>query len=82
MTHHHAILRTRQLSGLLRIIVDNVEQVKIASPTAGDVYTITVTHKGTLAFAPQAFSLIVTGIQPEPTVTPTPTPSSYLLWTK
>ena len=42
--------------------VDNVERVNIDSPTAGAVYTITVTHKGTLADGPQKFALIVTGI--------------------
>jgi len=41
--------------------IDNVEKIYIASPDAGD-YTITVTHKGTLTSAPQAFSLIVSGI--------------------
>jgi hypothetical protein len=41
--------------------IDNVEQVKIDDPTAGD-YTITVTHKGTLVDNKQDFSLIVTGI--------------------
>lgn len=41
--------------------IDNVEQVKIDAPTAGD-YTITVTHKGTLVDNKQDFSLIVTGI--------------------
>ncbi len=41
--------------------VDNVEQVKIDAPTAGD-YTITVSHKGTLQTGNQKYSLIVTGI--------------------
>jgi subtilisin-like proprotein convertase family protein len=42
--------------------VDNVEQVKIDSPsTAGD-YTITITHKGTLQTGSQNYALIVTGI--------------------
>jgi hypothetical protein len=39
--------------------LDNVEQVYIASPSAG-LYTLTITHKGTLAAA-QDVSLIVTG---------------------
>lgn len=39
--------------------LDNVEQVYIASPPAG-LYTLTITHKGTLAAA-QDVSLIVTG---------------------
>ena len=42
--------------------VDNVERINIDAPTAGAVYTITVTHKGTLADGPQKFALIVTGI--------------------
>ena len=41
-------------------IRDNVEQVLIASPPSG-TYTITVSHKGTLTNAPQAFSLIMSG---------------------
>jgi len=41
--------------------IDNVEQVKIDSPVAGD-YTITVTHKGNLVNAKQNYSLVVTGI--------------------
>ena len=42
--------------------VDNVERINIDAPTAGAVYTITVTHKGTLADGPQKFALVVTGI--------------------
>jgi|694.fasta_scaffold55670_2 subtilisin-like proprotein convertase family protein len=41
--------------------IDNVEQVKIDSPPAGD-YVITVTHKGTLVTNKQDFSLIITGV--------------------
>ena len=41
--------------------VDNVEQVKIDTPTAGQ-YTITVTHKGTLVNSNQKYSLVITGI--------------------
>lgn len=41
-------------------LVDTVENVDIANPTAGN-YTITVTHKGTLSNGPQAYSLIITG---------------------
>ena len=41
--------------------VDNVEQVKIDAPLAG-LYTITVTHKGTLVTGRQKYSLIITGI--------------------
>jgi hypothetical protein len=40
---------------------DNVEQVYIASPSAGS-HAITVTHKGTLSGGSQNFSMIVTGI--------------------
>ncbi|MEQ3661229.1 MAG: S8 family serine peptidase [Flavobacterium sp.] len=42
--------------------VDNVERINIDAPTAGAVYTITVTHKGTLADGPQKFALVVTGV--------------------
>lgn len=42
-------------------IRDNVEQVYIASPTAGGVYTITVSHKGTLSGGSQDYALVVTG---------------------
>jgi len=42
-------------------IRDNVEQVRIAAPTAGGVYTITVSHKGTLSSGSQQYSLVVTG---------------------
>ena len=41
--------------------VDNVEQVKIDAPTAGQ-YTITVTSKGTLVTGNQKFSLVITGV--------------------
>ncbi len=41
--------------------VDNVEQVKIDSPAAGN-YTITVTHKGTLVNNNQKYSIVITGI--------------------
>lgn len=42
--------------------VDNVEQVKIDAPVAGD-YTITITHKGTLqGGTKQNYALVVTGI--------------------
>lgn len=43
--------------------VDNIEKVDIDNPNG--MYSITVSHKGTLA-APQAFSLIVTGISNSP----------------
>ncbi len=41
--------------------VDPYERIDIGDANAGDVYTITVTHKGNLANA-QNYSLIVTGI--------------------
>jgi len=41
--------------------VDNVEQVKIDAPPAGQ-YTITITHKGNLVTGSQKYSLIITGI--------------------
>jgi hypothetical protein len=41
---------------------DNVEQIQIGVPESGN-YTVTVTHKGTLVDAPQAFSLILTGLE-------------------
>jgi subtilisin-like proprotein convertase family protein len=41
--------------------IDNVEQVKIDVPPAGD-YVITVSHKGTLVTNKQDFSLIITGV--------------------
>ena len=45
---------------------DNVEQIFIAAPTAG-AYTITVSHKGTLAAnAAQNYSLIISGIVGKP----------------
>jgi hypothetical protein len=40
---------------------DNVEKINVPS-NAGEFYTITVTHKGTLARGSQAYSLIVSGI--------------------
>ncbi|HEY4198203.1 MAG TPA: S8 family serine peptidase, partial [Mucilaginibacter sp.] len=43
-------------------IRDNIEQVYINGAIPGRTYTITVSHKGTLKFGSQAYSLIVTGI--------------------
>ncbi len=48
-------------------IRDNVEQIFLATPTAGS-YTILVTHKGTLSPSSQAFSLIISGIEAKPSV--------------
>lgn len=41
---------------------DNVEKVYIANPVAGQTYTITVSHKGSLQSGSQAYSLIVSGV--------------------
>ncbi len=41
---------------------DNVEKVYIANPIAGQTYTITVSHKGSLQSNAQAYSLIVSGV--------------------
>ncbi|MCX6173052.1 MAG: S8 family serine peptidase [Flavobacterium sp.] len=41
--------------------VDNVEQIKIDAPTAGQ-YTITIKNKGALVTGSQKYSLIITGI--------------------
>lgn len=40
---------------------DNVEQVKIDNPAAGQ-YTITIKHKGSLVTGSQKYSLVVTGL--------------------
>lgn len=42
--------------------VDNVENIKIDTPTSSGTYTITITHKGTLVTGKQDFSLVATGI--------------------
>lgn len=42
--------------------VDNVERINVDTPTAGTLYTVTITHKGTLADGPQKFALVVTGV--------------------
>jgi hypothetical protein len=41
---------------------DNVEKVGIDSTIPGQTYTITVTHKGTLARGSQAYALLVSGV--------------------
>jgi len=41
--------------------VDPYERVNVTNPTAGTLYTITITHKGALS-SPQDYSLIITGI--------------------
>lgn len=42
---------------------DNIEKIEIPSPVAGQVYTLQVNHKGTLASNGQRFSVIVTGLE-------------------
>ncbi len=41
---------------------DNIEQVLIDTPTAGALYTLTLSHKGTLNGGSQAFSLVLSGL--------------------
>lgn len=41
---------------------DNVEQVYIANPIPGKTYTLTVSHKGKMAYSSQPYSLIVSGL--------------------
>lgn len=53
-------------------IRDNVEKIQILAAAAG-VYTITVTHKGTLVGSSQRFALIVTGIGGTTVTPPAPT---------
>lgn len=43
-------------------IVDNLEQVYIQNPVAGQQYTITINHKGSLTNGSQNYALIVTGV--------------------
>lgn len=42
--------------------LDNVEKIEIPDAVPGQTYTITVTHKGTLARGSQAYSMIVSGV--------------------
>lgn len=44
-------------------IRDNIEQVYIANPIPGKAYTISVTHKKTLTYGSQPFSLVVSGLR-------------------
>ena len=41
---------------------DNVERIDIDSTLPGQSYTITITHKGTLARGSQAYSLLISGV--------------------
>lgn len=43
-------------------VTDNVERIDIDSTVPGQPYTITITHKGTLARGSQAYSLLVSGV--------------------
>lgn len=43
---------------------DNVEMVHIASPGAGQLYSVKISHKGNLSGGSQQFSLIITGNEP------------------
>jgi hypothetical protein len=43
---------------------DNVEQILISAPVAGEPYTITISHKGSLSGGAQTYSLILSGIYP------------------
>ena len=43
-------------------IRDNVEQILVANPVPGRMYTITVTHKGTLSGNQQNYALLLSGI--------------------
>lgn len=43
-------------------ILDNVEKITIPDAIPGQTYTITVSHKGTLARSQQAYSLIASGV--------------------
>lgn len=40
---------------------DNVEQIYLANPVPGKTYMVTVSHKGTMQYASQPFSLIISG---------------------
>ena len=50
--------------------IDNVEQVKIDSPTNSN-YTVTVTHKGLLQTGKQNYSLVITGLTSSFSIVPT-----------
>ena len=41
--------------------VDNFEKVEVDTPSIGEVYTVTINHKGTLSGGSQNFSYIITG---------------------
>ncbi len=41
---------------------DNVEQIRVGDPAAGDIYWLQISHKGSLQHGGQNFSLAITGI--------------------
>ncbi|WP_245877828.1 S8 family serine peptidase [Spirosoma fluviale] len=41
---------------------DNVEQVYIANPVAGQTYTLVVSHKGSMTYSSQPFSVVISGL--------------------
>lgn len=43
-------------------ILDNVEKLIIPDPGHGEIYTVSVSHKGTLQRSPQQYSLIMSGV--------------------
>ncbi|MFD2936026.1 S8 family peptidase [Spirosoma flavum] len=42
---------------------DNVEQIYIANPVAGQTYTLRVSHKGKMTYSSQPFSLLISGLR-------------------
>ena len=56
--------------------INNVEKIVIKNVTPGKTYTITVSHKGTLARGSQAYSLLVSGIGGSSYCTSAPTSST------
>lgn len=46
--------------------LDNVEKVELPDVVPGEAYTIEISHKGTLQKAPQAYSLLVSGMSTVP----------------
>lgn len=43
-------------------VLDNVEQILIENPVAGETYNLTVTHKGDLRNNKQVFALVINGV--------------------
>ena len=42
---------------------DNVEQIYITNPVPGQIYTLSVTHKGKMTYAGQPFSILLSGLR-------------------